>query len=119
METLKEEYKAKAVERRKELKELSKIAKKCQTTSCEGMTINEILIEHFYKNEENTEFKTLYDWRKAGFKVIKGSKSFVIWGKPKQIKDKAEKQKKTNEDEEESEFYPICYIFSNAQVQKK
>lgn len=120
METQTQEYKSNKAERRKELRELSKIAKQFQNGACPDMSINEILINHFYKDDNNQEFKTLYDWSKAGFKVVKGSKSFVIWGKPKAIKDKnQETPKQKTEEEEESEFYPLCYLFSNAQVEKK
>jgi hypothetical protein len=107
-------------EKRQELKEISKIAKGFQNSSCEGMTINEILIDEFYTDEENQEFKTLFDWSKNGFKVLKGSKSFLIWGKPRKLKDKTEAPKpQATEGEDESEFYPLCYLFSNAQVVKK
>lgn len=116
METQTQEYKSNKAERRQELRELSNLAKKIQETSCTEMTINEILIEHFYKSAKDTEFKTLYDWNKEGFKVVKGSKSFVIWGKPKQIKEQTEANQ---EEGDEKEFYPICYLFSNAQVEKK
>ena len=107
-------------DKRQELRELSLIAKGFQNSSCQEMTINEILINEFYTDAKNTEFKTLFDWSKIGFKVKKGSKAFLIWGKPRAIKDKNhEPTKQKNEEEDETEFYPLCYLFSNAQVIKK
>ncbi|MQP63353.1 hypothetical protein GFJ99_11670 [Flavobacterium sp. LMO6] len=115
METQTTEHKE--LTKREELRELSKIAKMFQNTSCAEMTINEILIEHFYKSEEHKEFKTLHDWNKEGFKVNKGEKAFLIWGKPK--KNQKNENPDKQEPEDETEFYPICFLFSNAQVTKK
>lgn len=103
--------------KREELRELSAIAKKFQSTSCAEMTINEILIKHFYTSEKDTEFKTLHQWNKDGFNVNKGSKAFLIWGKPRATNK--EQPQNQESDEDENEFYPICYLFSNAQVTKK
>jgi len=105
--------------RRKELRELSKIAKMRMSADCEGMTVNEILIQEFYTDNTNKEFKTLMQWSKDGFKVNKGSQSFLVWGKPKQSTKSEENTKNKQEEEEENEFYPICYLFSNAQVTKR
>lgn len=104
-------------DKRQQLRELSKIAKLRMQADCEGMTVNEILIEEFYTNEENTIFKTLREWSKEGYKVKKGEKAFLIWGKPRAINKKEAQQPK--EDEEKEDFYPICFIFSNAQVVKR
>jgi len=105
--------------KRKELRELSKIAKMRMNADCEGMTVNEILVNEFYTDKNNFEFKTLHDWSKEGFQVKKGSKAFIVWGKPKQ-KTKGEEHKQSqNQEEDEEEFYPLCYLFSNAQVLKR
>jgi hypothetical protein len=101
-------------EKRNALKELSKIAKIRISADCEGMTVNEVLISEFYTDEENEEFKTLFDWNKNGYQVLKGSIAFLIWGKPKPIT-----KEKKNDDEDDDEFFPICYLFSNAQVKKR
>lgn len=106
-------------EKRKALRELSKIAKTMMQGECEGMSVNEILIDEFYSDEENNEFKTLHDWNKAGFKVKKGATAFVVWGKPKPKKKGEEPKQSQNPEEAEEEFFPLCYLFSNAQVIKK
>lgn len=106
-------------EKRKQLKELSKIAKMRMNADCEGMTVNEILIQEFYTDEENTVFKTLPQWNKEGYKVKKGAVSFLVWGKPRKIEKQQQTNQETPEEQEEEEFFPICYLFSNNQVEKK
>lgn len=106
-------------ERRQILRETSKRAKELQATECEEMTINEILINRFYKTKEHQEFNTLYEWNRKGFKVLKGSTAFAVWGKPKPLKKEDAQKSKKEEDENEDEFFPICYLFSNAQVTAK
>jgi hypothetical protein len=104
-------------DKRKALRELSNIAKMRMQADCEGMSVNEILIEKFYTSEEHTEFKTLHDWNKEGYNVNKGEKAFLIWGKPRATNKEQPQNQESEEDE--NEFYPICYLFSNAQVTKK
>lgn len=106
-------------ERRAELRELSNLAKLMMKGECEGMTVNEILIEKFHTDETNREFKTLWQWSAEGFKVNKGAVSFLVWGKPKSIQKGQETAQKEGTDEEEEEFFPLCYLFSNAQVTKR
>ena len=110
------EQQIKHKERRNALRELSKIAKMRMKMDCEGMSVNEILVNEFYTDDENIEFKTLFDWSKEGFQVKKGSVSFLVWGKPK---PKKTDKPKTTEEEDEEEFFPLCYLFSNAQVTKR
>lgn len=104
------------IQRRKELKELSKIAKARIETDCEGMTVNEVLISEFYSTKEHQEFNTLFEWNKLGFKVKKGSIAFCVWGSPKERK---KEEKAENKEDEENDFFPVCYLFSNAQVEKR
>lgn len=101
--------------RRKALRDLSKIAKARIEADCEGMTVNEVLVKEMYTDAENTEFHTIFDWNKKGYKVNKGSHAFLIWGKPKPINGKQE-QPENQTDEDDDSFFPICYLFSNAQV---
>lgn len=71
------------LQRRKELKELSKLAKARIETDCEGMTVNEVLVNEFYTSKVHQEFNTLFEWNNKGYKVKKGSQSFCVWGSPK------------------------------------
>lgn len=101
-------------ERRDELKALSKVAKLAISMGAEERTVNEILIE-MYTDSQNTEFHTLYQWSEKGFKVKKGSKSFLVWGKPKDH----QKTQAEQTEEDEDKFFPLCYLFSNAQVEPR
>jgi len=78
-------------------------------------TLNSIIIDMFYKVDDNVEFKTFHDWKKENKKVRKGERGFVIWGKPLKAQGKEEKEKEPNE--ENGEFFPICHLFSNKQVE--
>lgn len=104
-------------EKRQILRGISQLAKELQESEMQEFTINEILIEHFYKTEIHQTFETLFNWNKKGFKVKKGETAFLIWGTPRKISKEAEKKEKKEEDE--SEFFPLCYLFSNAQVIEK
>ena len=102
------------IEKRKVLISLSEEARAIREERDEDCTINHILITEFYQNDENTTFKTFGEWRKAGFSIIKGSKAFLIWGS----KRKVEKQNENSEEPDQYKFFPVCYLFSNAQVKK-
>lgn len=80
-------------------------------------TINAALINEIYTDEENTEFKTFSQWVKDGYQVKKGSKAFLVWARPNQ-KQKPEEEA-TPENEDGTKFFPLCYLFSNAQVTKQ
>lgn len=100
-------------EKRKVLINLSEQARTIREEQGLDCTINNILISEFYQDAENTTFKTFWDWKKEGYKIIKGSKAFLIWGK----KREAQKQNENSEEPEEYKFFPVCYLFSNAQVE--
>lgn len=102
-------------ERRDKLKGYSNIARGVIESEGLEMTINEYVLNHFYKDAENQEFNTLWQWKDKGFKVVKGALAFAVWGKPKALQKEAEAG--AEPDEGETEFYPLCYLFSNAQVE--
>jgi hypothetical protein len=81
-------------------------------------TVNYMLLKYMYDTEGAEEFKTLVQWRKAGYKVKKGSKSFTIWAQPREGRYKDQKEKEEEKDDEHKyEFFPICHLFSNLQVE--
>jgi hypothetical protein len=98
---------------------LSKLAKEIQEAEEEEeRNINSILIEDFYTDAQNKEFNTFHEWIKKGLRVKKGEKAFLVWGrKRKNNQDQPTAEPKT-EDEKQFSFYPLCYLFSNAQVQE-
>jgi hypothetical protein len=103
-------------EKREALRELSNIAKAMQKSGSHNeFTVNEILINEFYTDALNQEFHTLYDWNKKGCRVNKGATAFLIWGTPRPLKQ-TDKKPEDMTDEEKEKFFPLAYLFSNAQV---
>jgi hypothetical protein len=108
METTKENrYK----ENRAELIALSKAAK-LAVKSGQFDSINEALID-IYTTTEHREFKTFWEWKDEGYNIKKGVTSFKVWGRPKQ----SHRQEPKEGQDDEFKYWPICYLFSNAQVQ--
>jgi len=86
------------------------------------MTVNQIIVKEIYTNENNTEFHTFKGWLKEGKAVKKGEHAFLIWGRPKEVQEKEANAKKgieTTEETKEDTFFPVSYIFSNAQVAER
>ena len=106
-------------QKRKQLQALSQIAKVRMHTDLEGCSVNEILVQHFYTDKQNYIFHTFHDWIKKDYKINKGAEAFLIWGKPKNKLENKEIKTENTTEETEREFYPMCYLFSNAQVTKK
>jgi len=77
-------------------------------------TVNEAVIETCYKSEEHQVFKKFHEWKDEGKKIKKGSKGFPVWSRPLDIK----KDEKHPDLEKDIKYYPICYLFSNSQVEE-
>ncbi len=84
-------------------------------------TINDAIMETMYRNETHRQFKTYRQWKSEGFQVRKGEKAFLLWARPKDHK-KGKKVEKPQPEEKEDEvtklykYFPLAYLFSNAQV---
>jgi hypothetical protein len=78
-------------------------------------TINDAIMETLYKDETHREFKSYRQWKKEGFQVKKGEKAFLLWARPKQIQKPIE-EAKPEDLEEMIKYFPIAYLFSNAQI---
>lgn len=103
---------SKIQEKRQELKELSVSLKKLHQKGAIA-TINDGL-KSLYAQGGHTELNTLKGWNKAGKRVKKGSKALLLWGRPRKIDianaDTLEIDK--------LDYYPICFVFSNLQVEE-
>lgn len=101
-------------EKRDLLKEYSKAVKPLVS---EGKyeTINEAIIKEVYDPNGELEFKTYDQWKSEGKQVRKGEKAFLVWGKPKSAQEQKE-QEPQEQEEETDKFYPLCFLFSNLQV---
>lgn len=102
--------------KREYLRKLSRLAREMREADpeLEDMTINDIVIEQFYTKDGHTEFALFNDWRQRGYKIKKGSKAFVIWGRKRKAQKAAEEPEK---DPDEFKFFPLAYLFSNKQVE--
>ena len=58
------------IERRKELIEVSKMAKAMRAAEEIDGTINYVLLNYIYKTENANEFKTFEEWQKEGFRGV-------------------------------------------------
>ncbi|MDR0863700.1 MAG: hypothetical protein LBO74_02055 [Candidatus Symbiothrix sp.] len=110
------ETKSKIQEKRDYLKALSqglKVLKK------EGAieTINEGL-KALYAERGHLELKTLNQWNKVGKRIKKGETALLLWAQPKKITPNPKNQTNPENQEDEMNFYPICFVFSNKQIQE-
>lgn len=81
-------------------------------TMGEFENVNEAIIETCYKTATAREFETYNGWLAKGFRVKKGSKGKVIWGRPR-------RGQKTEvvESDETYKFFPMAFLFSNEDVE--
>jgi len=93
---------------------LSAQARELREELNEDTTINKILIKHFYTDLNNSEFNTYKQWKELGYQVKRGEKAFLIWGKKRTNKKQETKEK---DKDDEYKFYPMAFLFSNAQVE--
>lgn len=69
-------------------------------------------LKTIYQSDGHIVLKTFNQWRKDGKSVKKGERALCLWGSPKR---KGEEHQEAEQDK--LDFYPICYVFSNLQVQ--
>ncbi len=93
---------------RQDLKELSAKVKDLVAEK-KFKSVNHALMTKFYKTAGNTEFKTLDGWNRDGYQVKKGSKPYVLWGKPEDMQGEGGAYT----------YFPLLFIFSNRQVIKQ
>lgn len=73
-------------------------------------TVNEGL-KSIYEEEGHDELNTLRQWNEKGYKVKKGSEALLLWGSPV--------RKPQDDSEDEFSFFPLCFVFSNLQVERR
>ncbi len=74
--------------------------------------INAAIVSACYTSDEHHTFNTFWQWKDQGQSVKKGEKGFPVWAQPVKGKEKNPEAKK-----EEYEYWPLCYLFSNQQVE--
>lgn len=99
---------------------LKKISKPLQELAkCEAIeSVNEGL-KAIYREDGHTILKTLRQWNQEGKRIKKGEHALCLWGKPKQREQETDNNttEKGNDEENPLNFFPICYVFSNQQIQ--
>lgn len=78
----------------------------------EDSTVNDMLRE-MYEEEGHTELNTLHQWNELGYKVRKGEHALLVWGSPRQS------QQGDDDEDASTKYWPICYLFSQLQVEKR
>ena len=100
--------------RREQLKELSRMLKlQIKDGAIDAETINDALIQ-LYSQDGHAEFKTFQQWKELGKSIIKGSKAYVVWGRPQAIRDQD-----PDGEHDEFRFWPLCYLFGDKQVTER
>jgi hypothetical protein len=102
--------------RRENLKQLSRVLQlQMKSGAADFDSVNEGLIQIYSANSEHIIFKNFQQWKEEGKFIIKGSKAFVVWGSPK----KTPKPEAEEGETDEFKYWPLCYLFSNKQVEDK
>lgn len=125
-------------ENKKRLVELSQLAKAMRERAVAeatnefdavkfaSMNINDFLIIiHTGNNTVAEQWKTFNQWKEEGLSVKKGEKANYVWGAPRKANKKGSEQEKKKSEISQSDleakyqFWPMCALFSNLQVERK
>lgn len=68
-----------------------------------------------YKSEGHEDLKSFNRWKEIGYSVKKGAKALLLWGEPRPIN---KEHPETDGEEKGETFFPLCYVFSNLQIEK-
>jgi len=99
--------------RRENLKQISRVLQlQMKSGAADFDSVNEGLLMIYSADGVHTTFKTFHQWKEDGKSVIKGEKAFSVWGSPK----KSAMPEAEEGEKDEFRFWPLCYLFSNAQV---
>ncbi len=88
-------------------------------------TVNEAIIDRYKDGNDEMSFNTFKGWKEADRQVSKGSKSYPIWGKPRNISNLTAAQKaeltkaEIEKSEREKTFFPVANLFSSYQLNKQ
>ena len=105
--------------RRQALRDLCYELKSLAELNGQEANVNELLRD-FYAGTGHTELKTFDQWKEDGYFIRKGEKALLLWGKPKASKNAIQEatQQGKSEEDADTDFYPLAYLFSQQQVTK-
>lgn len=119
---MKKNWKEEQQAKRDQLKQLSNQLKPLVEAG-EFETVNAAIVAYYKaENPEIVEFRTFKDWKEQGATVRKGSKAFIVWAQPRNLRpgEEADTDKKEDLTDEQNDlkeiFFPICCLFANTQV---
>ncbi|MBS1684776.1 MAG: hypothetical protein JSS76_08480 [Bacteroidetes bacterium] len=86
----------------------------------EGETVNEQLAAH-YAEQGYKVLKSYKQWQEEGRQVKKGETALLLWGKPNQHKEKQTAdgqtvQVPTLQQDDDTKFFPLAYVFDITQT---
>lgn len=82
--------------------------------------INTAIKEVIYKPMGHTELRKFREWKVTGHKIKKGSKGLPLWARPLSVlKEERRKPDEPAEVHDGPEYFPIVYMFSNQQVERR
>ena len=109
------------------LKQLSAGAKALVKTGA-YTNVNECLVDMYREETGAQEFNTFHGWKEKGYMVKKDgggvkfhevSTAYLVWGTPKNYEvEKEEEREPETEGKNEYKFFPLCFLFSDQQVEK-
>lgn len=106
---------AKTIREKREI--LKGISKSLQELKKDG-TIESVNkgLKILYAQQGHTQLKTLHQWNKDGYRVKSGERALCLWGTPREYE--RNKSEEDTEKNDPTDFYPLCYVFSNLQIRK-
>src|SRR4051812_32807149 len=99
--------------KRNELKGISRVIQQAVKAGVYE-SVNEGLM-NMYREQGHTTLHSFKQWLEQGYCVRKGERALLLWGEPRKA---ANKEKKSEKEEDEFSFFPLAYVFSQLQVDK-
>lgn len=81
--------------------------------------VNDAIVAYYKQQTGKTDWHTFKGWKDAGFSVVKGSSGFPIWAQPRAMQGKqdAAAPAEGTDTGEGPQWFPVCYLFHDGQVQ--
>jgi hypothetical protein len=118
--TLKRQYLAEMSQKAR--KHIDKMFKESKTEADRlfwaSRRINDVLAMWYREKTGAGSFKTFPQWKKEGYNVKKGEKAFLLWSRKQKVSRYEDSGNGEEPAEENYEFFPIAYLFSDLQVEK-
>jgi len=81
-----------------------------------SVRINDLIKETYYEKSGTDDFRTFTDWHEAGFKIKRGERGWIIWAQKRSATIPGQ-SRQDDENIDEYQFFPTCYLFNINQVE--